>query len=63
MLAHLVRDYTQQVPGIGMVRIHFQNLPVDRLGLAPMARLMVLQHHSQSFGNCRHIFERMKDEG
>ena len=60
ILAHLTGNHPQQMQSISMVGVHLQNLPVNRLGLLQIARLVVLQCHSQSFGNSCHI---SKDEG
>ena len=52
-------NHAQQVQGIRMVGVHLQDLPVNRLGLLQLARLMILHCHSQSFGNSCH-FSKMR---
>ena len=54
VLAHLVGDHAQQMPGVGMIRIHLQDLAIDRFGLLQVAQLMVLHCQGQSFGNRCH---------
>ena len=54
MLAHLAGNHPQQVQGIGIVGVYLQDLPVDRLRLLQVARLMVAHCNGQSFGDGCH---------
>jgi len=47
VLAHLMGDRADQVECGGMVRIGFQDLPVESLGLGQAARAMVLDSEVQ----------------
>jgi hypothetical protein len=52
VLAHLMGEQAQQVQGAGMTRFGLQDLPVEPLRLAQIARLMLLHGKVQ---NCRRI--------
>jgi hypothetical protein len=54
MPAHLVGHESEQVPGVGMIRLGRENLPVNLLGSLQPAGLMVLDRNRQRFGNRRH---------
>ena len=51
VLAHLVGDDSQQVPGVGVVRLGGEDPPVALLGGRESARLMVLEGNRQCLGS------------
>ncbi len=54
VLAHLVSNYAEKMPRIGMIRFSLQNLPVELLGSLQPTGLMVLYRNRQGFGNRCH---------
>ena len=49
--AQLSGQYAQKVQRVGMLRLDFQNPPVDLRGGLQTARLVVLESNRQCFGN------------
>ena len=54
MLTHLLGDDSQQLQGIGMIRLDRRNTGGHLLGQLQPAGLMVLNREGQGLGNCRH---------
>jgi hypothetical protein len=53
---HLMRNDTQQVQGIRMVRLGRQHAPITSLGLGQSSRLVIFDRRPEELGTrrCRH---------
>ncbi len=54
VLARLESDQPQKMNGVGMIRLHLQDLPIDLLGRLQPAALMVPDRNRQCLGNRCH---------
>ena len=55
VFARLVGNHSEEMDGVGMVRLGGEDLPVDLLGRLQPASLVVLDRKGQGLGGCGHI--------